>query len=378
MDMSNDNNLENEKLQNVMSFYMLVNNLKYEQKDDLHQSIADYIYGTMILATAINSEYGVTNDLGKVLRMILLSEMDNYSKVLFNDCIDRLSMGKKYFKEVEECYKYCVSNFENAEFISFCKSLDRWLCSFFNEFLIYNEIETDDYRKLYELARNSGYFVDWSDDKAKNLEIFRFYYLNNKLKNKIRSGWDSKHWNINCERIETISEHVVGTIALAVAFDSEFDFGIDLNKVISTLCIHEIGEILIGDITPFDGITRGQKQEIEHKAIIDVSGNLSKSNVMINSIFEFDEQRTNDSKFAHYCDKLEADIQSKVYQDMGCHHPLTEQENNVVFKSSKVQKMITDGATTAFDIWYDWDKSIYDESPIFAKILKYVRNTRLK
>ena len=40
--------------------------------------------------------------------------------------------------------------------------------------------------------------------------------------------------------------------------------------------------------------------------------------------------------------------------------------------------MITDGATTAFDIWYDWDKSIYDESPIFAKILKYVRNTRLK
>lgn len=62
---------------------------------------------------------------------------------------------------------------------------------------------------------------------------------------------------------------------------------------------------------------------------------------------------------------------------MGCHHPLTEQQNNVVFKSPKVQKMIEDSATTAFDIWYEWDKSIYVDSPIFTKILRYIKDTKL-
>ena len=40
--------------------------------------------------------------------------------------------------------------------------------------------------------------------------------------------------------------------------------------------------------------------------------------------------------------------------------------------------MIEDGATTAFDIWYEWDKSIYSDEPIFTKTLNYVRNTKLK
>jgi len=33
------------------------------------------------------------------------------------------------------------------------------------------------------------------------------------------------------------------------------------------LIIHEIGEVLIGDITPFDNITPEQKQRVEHQAM---------------------------------------------------------------------------------------------------------------
>ncbi len=91
--------------------------------------------------------------------------------------------------------------------------------------------------------------------------------------------------------------------ALAIALKSQFGFDVDLDKVISTLCVHEIGEIKIGDITPFDNITPEQKQEIEHKAIIEVLGNLSNKDNIIDSIFEFDKRETNEAKFAHYCDK---------------------------------------------------------------------------
>lgn len=88
---------------------------------------------------------------------------------------------------------------------------------------------------------------------------------------------------------------------------------------------------------------------------------------------EFDDKKTKESIFAHHCDKLEADIQAKVYQDMGCQHSLNEQENNVVFKNQKVQQMVKDGAKSAFDIWYEWDKSLYDDDETFASILEFVK-----
>lgn len=249
---------------------------------------------------------------------------------------------------------------------------------FFEQFLIEKNIQTNNIEELYDIAKNCGLTDIYGNDNTKNFEIFRFYYLNRILKQKIRSGWDSNHWNVSSSRIERISEHCIGTIALAIALNSQFRFDIDLNKIITTLCVHEIGEIKIGDITPFDNITPKQKQEIEHRAIIEVVGNLSNKDNIINSIFNFDKKESYDDKFAHYCDKLEADIQAKVYQDMGCQHPLTEQQNNVVFKSSKVQKMVQNGATTAFDIWYEWDKDIYKDEPTFTKVLNYVKNNNIK
>lgn len=170
----------------------------------------------------------------------------------------------------------------------------------------------------------------------------------------------------------------MGTIALAAALDSEFDFSANLDEVTSLLCIHELGEIEIGYITPFDEITPEQKEEIEHKAIIEVIGDLADKEKMAKSIFEFDERKSNMAKFAYYCDKLEADIQAKIYQDMGYQHPLTEQDNNVVLKNEKVRQMVTEGATTAFDIWYGWDKDIYKDSKVLTKTLNYVKNNRIK
>lgn len=106
-------------------------------------------------------------------------------------------------------------------------------------------------------------------------------------------------------------------------------------------------------------------------------GNLSNKKEMLNKLFDFDDLKDSNDKFAYYCDKLEADIQAKVYQEGGYQHTLTDQENNVVFKSSKVQKIVEDGAKTAFDIWYEYDKPIYENDEIFSNILKYVRDNNI-
>ncbi|MDD2391541.1 MAG: HD domain-containing protein [Bacilli bacterium] len=211
------------------------------------------------------------------------------------------------------------------------------------------------------------------ENKVEN--AMRFYLLATKLKYKIRSGWDDSHWNISSSRRESIAEHVYGTSILAISIDSEFDLNINLDKVLKMLIIHEIGEVLIGDITPFDKITPEQKEEIEHKAMLDVLGDLIKKDELFELLIEFDARNTNESQFAYLCDKLEADIQAKVYQDMGYQNDLDNQENNVVFKSPKIQNMIDNGATTAFDIWYEWDKDKYKEEPVFEKTLKYIKHS---
>lgn len=213
------------------------------------------------------------------------------------------------------------------------------------------------------------------DDKIKN--SIRFYLLATKLKYKIRSGWDKKHWNINSERIESIAEHIYGTCILAISLDSEFGLNMDMEKVLKMLTMHEIGEVLIGDITPFDEITLQEKAEIEHKAMKEVLGDLVNKEELFSLLLEFDEHNTKESKFAYLCDKIEADIQSKVYQDMGCHNSLDKQQNNVAFKNSKTIKMIDEGAKTPFDIWYEWDKSKFEGESIFEEILSYIKENKL-
>jgi len=209
------------------------------------------------------------------------------------------------------------------------------------------------------------------EEKLKN--SMRFYMLATQLKYKIRSGWDKSHWNVSKDRVESIAEHVYGTCILALSIDSEFKTNLDINKVIKMLVLHELGEVIIGDITPFDNITPEEKMKKEHEAMREVIGDLVNQEEFLSLLFEFDEKKTKEAIFAHHCDKLEADIQAKVYQDMGCSHPLDEQENNVVFKSNKVQQMVKDGAQTAFDIWYEWDKSLYYDDEDFARLLDYVR-----
>lgn len=365
---------ETEKIKTVLSFYMLANNLKYLIVDE-RESVANQVYGSMILATAINSEYKRVDNLGETIRIILLKTINDYSKDKLFSILKKMDKGKEYIAK--------LSNYENMpchsynDFAFDCIEYELEMEKFLNVAYQKGLASVDD-KKLYETAKNYGLFDEIGNDDKKNLEIFKFYCLNTVLKNKDRSGWDDYHWNVSADRREKISEHVVGTIALATALDSEFDFSANLDEVTSLLCIHELGEIEIGDITPFDEITPEQKEEIEHKAIIEVIGDLADKEKMAKSIFEFDERKSNMAKFAYYCDKLEADIQAKVYQDMGYQHPLTEQDNNVVLKNEKVKQMVTDGATTAFDIWYGWDKDIYKDSKVLAKTLNYVKNNRIK
>ncbi len=149
----------------------------------------------------------------------------------------------------------------------------------------------------------------------KEENVINYYVLCNKLKNVVRTGWVD--WNVKRDRIESVAEHIFGVQMLALAMYSEYSYDIDIYKVLYMLAIHEIGEALIGDLTLFD-ISSCEKKIIEHEAVEKILSPLLKKEE-INSLFsEFDNHQTKEAIFAYQCDKLECDLQCKLYDEENC------------------------------------------------------------
>lgn len=200
----------------------------------------------------------------------------------------------------------------------------------------------------------------------------KFYYQVIELKNRIRSGWNEEHWNINAERRESIAEHVFGVCILAISMHSEQKSTVNLDKVLKMLIIHELGEVKIGDITPFNGVSKEEKHAIELQAVNEICSCLMNKQELVDLFIEFDEGKTKEAKFAYHCDKLEADLQSKYYQDNGNHRSLDNQEGNIVMNFPKT-KEILETAKVPFDVWYEYDKTLYDDDKNFRLTLDYVK-----
>ena len=209
------------------------------------------------------------------------------------------------------------------------------------------------------------------DTKIKNL--IQFYLLATELKDKIRSGW--KVWNIDRERVESIAEHIYGTCILAISIDSQFELHIDLYKVIIMLVLHEIEEIKIGDLTPFDRITKEEKRKIGKQAVEEVLSTLDKKVQYIELIEEFENMKTNESMFAKMCDKLEANIQCKLYCEENCIN-INKKENAYLLKDSRMKKLLDNGEKTVADLFIENDRPIYTEK-VFEEIANYIKNNSL-
>ena len=125
--------------------------------------------------------------------------------------------------------------------------------------------------------------------------VVKYYVLCNKLKDVIRTGW--KDWRVSRQRIESVAEHIYSVQMLAIAMKSQYNYDIDIYKVIFMLAIHELEEIYIGDLTLFQ-ISKEDKERLGHEAILKVLDGLLEKEQIINLILEFDERKTKEAIFA--------------------------------------------------------------------------------
>lgn len=129
-----------------------------------------------------------------------------------------------------------------------------------------------------------------------------------KLKQTPRTGWVNNHVN----HPESIADHSMRTGFLAMILCPP-----DLNqqKATQIALIHDYGESLIGDITPFDP-NIGPQEKINREAM--AWSEISKiiGNSQMESLWkEMEEGTTLEGKFVQELDKLEMLIQAEEYEN---------------------------------------------------------------
>ena len=207
---------------------------------------------------------------------------------------------------------------------------------------------------------------------SKEEKVINYYVLCNKLKNIIRTGW--KNWNVNRDRIESVAEHIYGTQMLAIAMKSEYKYDIDLNKVLFMLAIHELGETVIGDLTQFQ-IDSKSKEKIEHEAVHNILKDIIDGEKIEELFLEFDAHETKESKFAYQCDKLECDIQCKLYDEEGCVDLNKQQSNNIM--ENKIVKKYLDKGYSWSSMWIKFSQEKYPYDENFKKVSNYVLEKKI-
>lgn len=203
----------------------------------------------------------------------------------------------------------------------------------------------------------------------KEQKVVNYYVLCNKLKDVIRTGWVD--WNVKRDRIESVAEHIFGVQMLAIAMKSEYEYDVDIMKVIYMLAIHELGETIIGDLTQFQ-IGKDEKKKIEHEAVHNILSTMLDGDKIEELFLEFDEAKTPEAKFAFQCDKLECDIQSKLYDQEGC-VDLEHQEGNEIANNQLVEKLLQNGESWS-DMWLEFGQRKYPYDENFIAVSNYVKN----
>ena len=201
---------------------------------------------------------------------------------------------------------------------------------------------------------------------SKEQNVINFYVVCNRLKNVIRTGW--LNWQVQRDRIESVAEHIFGVQMLAIAMKSEYEYDVDILKVIYMIAIHELGETVIGDLTQFQ-ISKEEKEKIEHEAVHKILGGLLDGEFIEELFLEFDSHSTKEAFYAYECDKLECDLQCKLYDEEKC-VDLNSQSNNSTFDNPEVKELLNQNNSWS-SMWLKFGQKRYPYDDNFLSISNY-------
>jgi len=142
------------------------------------------------------------------------------------------------------------------------------------------------------------------------MKIIDFLKIINKLKTLKRQGWIQI--GLKSNEIESVADHSF-RLAIITLFLKDYweEKGLDGQKMVNMALIHDLGESIIGDITPRDKII--DKLSKEKQAVNDLINLTEFFNGFKDIWEEFIEEKSEEAKIVLQLDKLEMALQALDY-----------------------------------------------------------------
>jgi 5'-deoxynucleotidase YfbR-like HD superfamily hydrolase len=169
----------------------------------------------------------------------------------------------------------------------------------------------------------------------KNEELLELFSAIGKLKSMKRAGWS----RAGIPESESVAGHSFRTAFIAMILGDTL--GLNTDKLLRMALLHDIPEIITGDITPYDDLDSSDKRVQENNAVNQLLKSIPNGKQYIALWNEFDEQRTPEAKVLKNIDKFEMALQageySKMFPDKDLSEFIDDFRNNL--KSSEFQEM---------------------------------------
>jgi len=120
------------------------------------------------------------------------------------------------------------------------------------------------------------------------------------LKQLPRTGWVRS----NVEHPESVAAHSWGMAILALRLAPK---ELDLIKVLSMCLVHDLPEVIVGDLTPHDNLSN--KAEMERNAMKQLAPE------WLELFEEYEAGESKEAKFVKQIDKLDMGLQAILYQN---------------------------------------------------------------
>lgn len=133
-----------------------------------------------------------------------------------------------------------------------------------------------------------------------------------RLKALYRQGWLQREVPEN--KTESVADHSFGIAMLALLLCPP---ELDKLKVLEIALLHETGECIIGDLTPWHNVSEAEKSKMELDAVLEILGQLPDGERLISLWKEFEYETSAEGRFVRQLDKLEMGLQAEVYTNFG-------------------------------------------------------------
>lgn len=161
--------------------------------------------------------------------------------------------------------------------------------------------------------------------KTELSNLVEFFKMPGKLKKIPRSGWVKA----SIDSPESVADHTFRTAILCMIF-SDLE-SLDGLKMLQMALIHDLPEVIIGDLIPAERTDKAEKREEDAmKRLLDLLPKKQRDKYR-NVWRQYKEGKTAEAKAVRQLEKLEMALQAKEYEQAG----LTKESLERFFKSTE-------------------------------------------